>query len=120
MGSPVGIVSSIVGVTHALITLEGAADHAGTTPMDRRHDALTAAAELILWIEDQASRMEDLVATVGEITVEPGAQNVVAGMATFSSTSDLRPTQSGRLSSLARGVRCVGSLGDAACGAGWG
>ena len=120
MGSPVGVVSSIVGVTHALITLEGAADHAGTTPMDRRHDALTAAAELILWIEDQASRMEDLVATVGEITVEPGAQNVVAGMATFSLDvrSPADPVRTAFLSRTRRQVR--GSLGDAACGAGWG
>ncbi|HEV3376773.1 MAG TPA: M20/M25/M40 family metallo-hydrolase, partial [Thermoleophilaceae bacterium] len=60
------------------------AGHAGTTPMDRRRDALAAAAEWIGAVEAEARGQEGLVATVGEIAAEPGAANVIPGRATAS------------------------------------
>ena len=66
---PACIVSGIVGQTRLLVTIEGRADHAGTTPMDLRRDALTGAAECILAVESIARTHADLVATVGKILI---------------------------------------------------
>ena len=57
----------------------GRANHAGTTPMHLRHDALAAAAEWIVTIEQTAQKTPDLVATVGRVDATPGATNVIAG-----------------------------------------
>jgi beta-ureidopropionase / N-carbamoyl-L-amino-acid hydrolase len=78
----VGIVTSIAGVRRIEIVFEGAADHAGTTPMALRHDALVAAANTVTSIRRIAERLsaqaaDYFVATVGILTVEPGASNVV-------------------------------------------
>lgn len=62
----------------------GQANHAGTTPMHLRRDALAAAAEWIAAVESQARQTEGLVATVGKIEVQPNAGNVVAGTARVS------------------------------------
>lgn len=75
----VGIVSGIAGQTRARVTFIGRAGHAGTTPMDLRYDALCAAAEVVLAVEDLAKKMPGLVATVGEISAKPGASNVIPG-----------------------------------------
>ena len=80
----VGIVTSIVGIRRIEIVFEGAADHAGTTPMHLRQDALVAAANTVASVrrvaEQLAGEGEDyFVATVGILTVEPGASNVVPG-----------------------------------------
>jgi len=80
----VGIVTSIVGIRRIEITFEGAADHAGTTPLALRHDALVAAANTVITVrriaEQLASAGSDyFVATVGILNVEPGAANVVPG-----------------------------------------
>ncbi len=77
-----GVVSSIVGIHRVEITFEGAADHAGTTPMTLRHDALVAAAQTVVAIralaEQLAAEGDDyFVATVGILEVTPGASNVV-------------------------------------------
>src|SRR5207237_162159 len=58
--------------------------HAGTVPMDRRKDALTAGAELVLAVEAAATTQPGLVATVGRLEVEPGVSNVIPGRATLS------------------------------------
>jgi allantoate deiminase len=80
----VGIVSRIVGLTHASVVITGRADHAGTTPMDARADALAAAAESVLAVERLAQQTAgEVVGTVGEIAVKPGAKNVVPGACTF-------------------------------------
>ena len=76
---PVGVVSSIVGSERATITVTGMAGHAGTVPMAMRRDALTAASEIVLAVEAVARETEGLVATVGELTVKPGASNVIPG-----------------------------------------
>ncbi len=88
-GHQVGIVEGIVGLTHLEIALEGQADHAGTTPMGRRRDALAGAAAAVAGIEALAGAMGDpAVATVGRILVWPGSINVVPARATF--TVDVR------------------------------
>jgi hydantoinase/carbamoylase family amidase len=78
-GLPVGIVSAIAGQARYRITLTGEAGHAGTVPMRARRDALAAAAELVLAVEADAGSHDGLVATVGQLTVRPGAANVIPG-----------------------------------------
>ena len=75
----VGIVSAIAGQTRARVSFTGRAGHAGTTPMSLRQDALCAAAEFILAVEYLARSTNGLVATVGEISAQPGASNVIPG-----------------------------------------
>ncbi len=81
---PIGVVTAISGRTRASIGLRGQAGHAGTLPMPWRHDALAAAAEAVLAVEEIGGREDGLVATVGTLSVEPGAANVVPGAVTFS------------------------------------
>ena len=83
-GRPLGVVSDIVGIYHARVTLRGRADHAGATVMGARADALAAAAEIVLAVEALARGRADAVGTVGEIAVRPGAKNVVPGECVFS------------------------------------
>ncbi|MGH2945642.1 MAG: allantoate amidohydrolase [Solirubrobacteraceae bacterium] len=85
---PVGVVTSIAGQTRARVVFEGVAGHAGTVPMGLRRDALCAAAEWIAAVEAVGHETDGLVATVGEVAVEPGAGNVIPGRATL--TLDLR------------------------------
>jgi len=74
-----GAVTAINGATRGEIFLEGYAGHAGTLPMDMRRDALAAAAEIILKIEETARNTAGLVATVGRIETPGGAVNIVPG-----------------------------------------
>jgi len=80
----VGVVAAISGQTRVQITFRGAAGHAGTVPMSNRRDALCAAAEFVLVVEDLAQNRGGMVATVGEIAVQPGATNVIPGEAKLS------------------------------------
>jgi allantoate deiminase len=75
----VAAVTGIVGQTRLTIEFAGQANHAGTTPMHLRHDALAGAAEWITTVENSAQRTDGLVATVGKIDVSPNAGNVIAG-----------------------------------------
>jgi hydantoinase/carbamoylase family amidase len=83
-GAPLGVVSGVVGVSRGQLVVEGRAGHAGTTPMEGREDALVKAAELILRIREAARSIDGAVATVGEVTVEPGAMNVIPSRVTIS------------------------------------
>ena len=83
-GLALGIVSDIVGIYHARVTIRGRADHAGATAMTARADALAAASEVVLAVEQIAGERPDSVGTVGEIAVRPGAKNVVPGECVFS------------------------------------
>ncbi len=83
-GLPAGVVVAIAGQTRAMLTFAGEAGHAGTVPMELRRDALCAAAEIILRAEELARRTAGLVATVGQVTVEPGVSNVIPGTAAVS------------------------------------
>jgi allantoate deiminase len=85
---PLGVVEAIAGQTRMEFTFTGRANHAGTTPMHLRHDAIAAAAKWILAVEQTAKDSPDLVATVGKIEAKPGATNVIAGEA--QATLDIR------------------------------
>jgi allantoate deiminase len=81
---PVGVVTGIAGQTRAEVAFTGVAGHAGTVPMALRRDALVAAAELVGAADARARALDGLVATVGELDVEPGASNVIPARATLS------------------------------------
>jgi allantoate deiminase len=76
---PVGIVTGIAGQTRAQFQFVGSAGHAGTVPMNARHDALVAAARLVTAVREIAGRREGAVATVGQLTVAPNVANVIPG-----------------------------------------
>jgi allantoate deiminase len=80
----VAAVTAIVGQTRMSLTFTGQANHAGTTPMHMRRDALAGAAEWIAAVETFALRTEGLVATIGKVEVSPNAGNVIAGAVTVS------------------------------------
>ena len=81
---PLGVVTSINGGIRFVGEFIGQASHAGTTPMDRRRDAATAAAELALYMEERAAKDGDSVATMGMLEVPSGSINVVPGRCRFS------------------------------------
>ena len=76
---PLGIVTGIVSITRGTIEVIGKNDHAGTTPMESRKDALAAAAEIVLSLEKVCRTAPDIVGTVGQMEVSPNAANVVPG-----------------------------------------
>ncbi len=81
----IGVVEGIVGIRWWDVTVEGVANHAGTTPMDRRRDALLSAAEFALAVNRVATALPGRqVATVGRIRAEPGAPNVIPGRVVLS------------------------------------
>jgi beta-ureidopropionase / N-carbamoyl-L-amino-acid hydrolase len=81
----IGVVEGIVGIHWWEATVTGFANHAGTTPMDQRHDALIAASELVLAVNAAATEFAGRqVATVGRIHAEPGAPNVIPGKVVLS------------------------------------
>ena len=100
-GLAVGVVSAIAGQTRCRLIWTGKAGHAGTTPMPLRRDALAGAAEFALAVEALARRERPLLATVGALTVEPGAANVIPGRVEH--TLDVRhPEDPPRLAALAK------------------
>jgi allantoate deiminase len=86
--SSLAVVEAIVGQSRLELTFEGHANHAGTTPMSLRQDALAAAAQWIVEVERYAANYTQLVATVGRISTEPGAVNVIP--ATVRTSLDIR------------------------------
>jgi N-carbamoyl-L-amino-acid hydrolase len=84
MNLPLGVVSSINGSVRFVVKIIGTASHAGTTPMDRRRDAVSAMAELALFMEQRAALDADSVATIGQLNVPNGSINVVPGVCQFS------------------------------------
>jgi allantoate deiminase len=74
-----GVVTAIVGQTRMQLVFSGQANHAGTTPMHLRHDAMAAAAQWICEVERWAQTHPGLAATVGRVQTRPGAGNVIAG-----------------------------------------
>jgi beta-ureidopropionase / N-carbamoyl-L-amino-acid hydrolase len=93
----IGIVTAIAGITRIEILFDGQADHAGTTPMGHRRDALVAAARLVGEVErlatDYAKGEGHFTATVGEFSIEPNAANVVPSRARIliDARAELRP-----------------------------
>ena len=81
---PIGVVQGIVGLRRWMCVATGAANHAGTTPMNRRHDALATAARELLAVRDSVrAETGSQVGTVGYLKAEPGAPNVIAGRVEF-------------------------------------
>jgi len=79
-GLEIGVVEGIVGIETWAVTVEGKANHAGTTPMNMRTDALIAASHLVISVNEIIKSIPgNQVGTVGKISVEPGASNVVPG-----------------------------------------
>jgi N-carbamoyl-L-amino-acid hydrolase len=93
---PIGVVQGIVGIKDRSCTATGFANHAGTTPMNRRHDALATAARALLAVREEV-RAEPgrQVGTVGYLKVEPGSVNVIPGRAEF--TVELRDLDAAKI-----------------------
>ncbi|MGI4757872.1 MAG: Zn-dependent hydrolase, partial [Janthinobacterium lividum] len=87
-GLPLGVVESIAGQSRYIVTFTGSANHAGTTPMRLRHDAMAAAAEWIVEVERYANATPTLVATCGSVQTLPGVGNIIAG--TVQASLDVR------------------------------
>ncbi len=82
---PVGIVEGIVAIHRYDVVIDGQVNHAGTTPMNERKDAMVAASQLTLAVREIASRRQGRqVGTVGRIEIEPNSPNVIPGKATLS------------------------------------
>ena len=95
-GVTIGAVENLQGISWQRLTIEGVANHAGTTPMSMRRDAGAAAARIITFLQDRATASPTpTVATVGTIAFEPNAINVIPSRASF--TVDLRDPQEHRL-----------------------
>jgi allantoate deiminase len=88
LARPLGLVEAIAGQSRLKFTFLGRANHAGTTPMHLRYDAVTAAAEWISAVERLAQSVPGLVATVGKVEAKPGVTNVIAAEALL--TLDVR------------------------------
>jgi len=88
LNRPLGVVEAIAGQSRLEFIFLGRANHAGTTPMHLRRDAIAGAAEWIIAVEREAQSVPGLVATVGVIEAKPGATNVIAGEARL--TLDVR------------------------------
>jgi hydantoinase/carbamoylase family amidase len=88
LGAPLAVVTVIVGTSGTRVTFTGRPGHAGTTPMADRSDALVAAADFVLGVNRLALGDADIVATVGQLEVEPGAPNVIPERVTL--TVDVR------------------------------
>lgn len=101
---PVGIVDTVVGTTRFSVEFVGEQAHSGTTMMDRRRDALAAAAEAVLLVEAICrSRREQVVGTVGSVTAWPGSINTVPGRARL--LVDIRSADAAVLQATAVAIR---------------
>lgn len=105
-GIPLAIVGTIVGTVHLEIVVTGRADHAGTTPMTLRQDALVGAAAMIHGIESIARALgAPSVATVGKIRAQPDQMNVIPSEVVF--TVDLRHADLGARRALENRIRSI-------------
>lgn len=110
-GLDCGIVTAVAGPSSYRFTIEGTGGHAGALPMPDRHDALCAAAELVLaieaaaWDANRASGGVDTVATVGTLHAHPGAANSVPSRVSFS--LDLRDTVADRREAVLATIRAA-------------
>jgi allantoate deiminase len=117
---PLAAVTSIVGQQRLLFQLSGEQGHAGTLPMSLRYDALCAASEFVLAVETLARSVPGLVATVGQLQVEPGASNVVPSHVALSldirhENDELREQYARQLFAQAEDICGKRSIGLASC-----
>nr|WP_317450135.1 M20 family metallo-hydrolase [uncultured Sellimonas sp.] len=102
----IGLVDCIVGIQRYMVTVNGRADHAGTTPMDMRLDAVDAATKVISKIADWAREKADgTVSTVGYINTIPGGMNIVAEKCEF--TVDIRSKNNDNINDIANRIRAA-------------
>ena len=102
----IGLVDCIVGIQRYMVTVNGRADHAGTTPMDMRLDAVDAATKVISKIPDWAREKADgTVATIGYINTIPGGMNIVAEKCEF--TVDIRSKSNDNINDIANRIRAA-------------
>lgn len=114
----IGLVDCIVGIQRYIVTVCGRADHAGTTPMDMRIDAVEAAAKVIAQIPDLArAKGEGTVATTGFVKVLPGGMNIVAEEVQFS--IDIRSSNNDYINDIAARIREELDKACQANGASW-
>ena len=107
-GIPIGVVEGIVAIDRYDAVVRGVPNHAGTTPMPDRHDALVAAAQLILAVREIATAEPGRqVGTVGQLNVTPNAPNVVPGVVRH--TIELRDLSSARIAAMADRIRARAS-----------
>lgn len=100
----IGVVEGIVGIHWWEATVTGVANHAGTTPMDQRHDALLGAADLVLAVNTAVGEFPGRqVATVGRIRAEPGAPNVIPGKVVLS--IEVRDLDAARIAAVFERIR---------------
>lgn len=104
-GLPIGVVTGGQGLVWMDITVEGRESHAGTTPMDRRKDALVAAAGMVADLRALALAHPPGVATVGELVMGPGSRNTIPGSVRF--TVDIRHPDGEVLQAMALGARAL-------------
>lgn len=105
-GTELGLVNGIVGIQRYMVSVHGRADHAGTTPMDMRLDAVDAATKVISKIPDWAREKADgTVATTGLIKVTPGGMNIVAEQVDF--TVDIRSMNNDNINDIANRIRAA-------------
>lgn len=102
-GADLGIVTAITGMLGFRARFVGEANHAGTTPMEQRRDALVGAARAVLALRDEARGRDDMTANVGVIRVEPGGFNVIPGVAEL--TVDVRSPRPEGFERIGRFVR---------------
>ncbi|MEH7345714.1 Zn-dependent hydrolase [Bacillus sp. JJ1532] len=103
---PIGVVEAIVGLTQLEVTVEGQAGHAGTTPMDRRSDALVTAARIIAQLPDLAQKEgEGTVITTGRLHVYPNGANVIPDKTIF--TIDIRSGKEENVQSVLEKVQTL-------------
>jgi N-carbamoyl-L-amino-acid hydrolase len=115
-GLPIGVVTGAQGVRWLDVTIIGAAGHAGTTPMDRRHDALVGAAAVIETVAEAGRDNAPGVATVGRLRVEPGSRNVIPGRVAL--TVDVRHPDAQALAAMTEQLKTA--IGSAATARGLG
>ncbi|HEV3200688.1 MAG TPA: Zn-dependent hydrolase [Bryobacteraceae bacterium] len=102
-GIPIGVVEGIVSIDRYEVEIRGFANHAGTTPMPQRRDALLAASYLIVAVNQIVRRDPGpQVGTIGQISVSPNAPNVVPGLVRL--TIELRDLSSGKIADLAKQI----------------
>lgn len=103
-GIPIGAVEGISGIQHTDVLITGVANHSGTTTMEARHDALVAAAELVLAVRKMAADLRSCrVATVGRLVVSPNSVNIVPG--TIELTVEIRDMQAARIARAMKEVK---------------
>ena len=96
MGLQIGVVEGVQGISWTEFTVDGQSNHAGTTPMDLRHDAALVAAQVVVFGRELSARMGGRqLATVGAVRLSPNLVNVIAQKAVF--TVDLRNTDAAAL-----------------------